>query len=93
MEYIFIWLLFGIVAAAIASGKGRSGCGWFLIGALLGPFSLVVALMPSAEQKDEQKAVAEGVSDEYRKCPMCAEAIRKEAVKCRYCGSEISPVA
>jgi hypothetical protein len=28
---------------------------------------------------------------EFRKCPFCAELIRKEAVKCRFCGSEVAP--
>ena len=29
---IIAWLLFGIVSAVVASNKGRSGCGWFLLG-------------------------------------------------------------
>ncbi len=30
---------------------------------------------------------------ETRKCPWCAESIRVEAIKCRYCGSMIDPNA
>ena len=33
-----IWLLFGILGAWIATTKGRSGCGWFLLCSILGPF-------------------------------------------------------
>lgn len=30
--------------------------------------------------------------DKYRQCPFCAESILAAAIKCRYCGSEISKV-
>ncbi len=47
MEMLILWLLFGIVCAMISTSKGRSGCGWFLLGVLIGPFAIVVAVLPS----------------------------------------------
>ncbi|MCA9753888.1 MAG: hypothetical protein KC591_16945 [Gemmatimonadetes bacterium] len=38
-----VWILFGILGAWIATTKGRSGCGWFLISAFLGPIGLILA--------------------------------------------------
>lgn len=38
-----IWIVFGIIGAWIGTTKGRSGCGWFLISALLGPIGLIIA--------------------------------------------------
>lgn len=93
MEFVIIWLLFGIVAAVIASYRGRSGCGWFLLGVLIGPFSLVVALLPTTEEKLQQQAREQGAAPGYRKCPYCGEAIRQEAIKCRYCQSDVDSLA
>ena len=35
-------------------------------------------------------APAQGGGDELRKCPFCAEWIKKEAIRCRFCHSDLS---
>jgi hypothetical protein len=42
-----LWLLFGILGAWIATTKGRGGCFWFVLCALLGPVGLVLAAVVS----------------------------------------------
>jgi len=37
----------------------------------------------------EDAAVAMGEYGDYRKCPFCAESVRKEAIRCRHCHSEL----
>jgi len=78
MYALLISLLCGIVAGLLAHGKARNALGWFITGCLIGPFALVVVLLPMA--------VKEGVT---RRCPHCLEAVRANATVCRYCQSEL----
>jgi hypothetical protein len=84
---LLIWVLFGVVAAVVATNKGRSGCGWFALGVLLGPFGFILSLVVSRNQPAVEEAALG--SGEMKKCPYCAELIRGEAIKCRYCGSDL----
>lgn len=86
--FVVIWLLFGVVSAVIASSKGRSGCGWFLLGILLGPFGLILALVVGRNTTEVERREIQG--GEMKRCPHCAELIRREAIKCRFCGSDLS---
>lgn len=88
MELVVGWLIFSLVAAWIASSKGRSGFGIFILSLLLSPLvGIIVALVM---QRQEAQVSQGGVSREFWKCPFCAEAVRFEAVKCKHCGSDLS---
>lgn len=81
--------LFGAVSAVVANQKGRSGLAWFVLGVLLSPFGLILALVVTENgQVVEQRHIAKG---RMRKCPHCAEMIRSVAIKCRYCQSDVAP--
>ena len=65
---LVIWLAFGVVGAMIMSGKGRSGCGGFALGVLLGPIGLVLALLlrPSEENEAERQLRIEEIKRRKR---------------------------
>jgi hypothetical protein len=74
--YLVIWLICGIVAAAIASGKGRNVAGWFFggfFGGLIG--IIVIACISNLKQ---ERAYREQLESEQRRL---REQLRQERIK------------
>lgn len=88
---LFAWLGFSLIAGAIAGSKGRSAFGFFLLSIILTPLiGVTAALIISSDAGTlERRGLAEG---HLRKCTACAEPVRREAVKCKHCGSNLQPI-
>ncbi len=75
--YLVAGVAFAVVSGSTAHARGRNTLGWSLAGFLIGPFALVVALLPAMAR--------DGLLQE---CPSCFEVVQAEAQICRYCGFE-----
>lgn len=91
LGFIILWVFLSAVAASIAQGKGRSGAGFFFLSIILSPLIGVIAALVAKPDKVhiENEELWSGSS---KKCPHCAELIKKEAKVCRYCGRELPVV-
>ncbi len=92
LEILTLWIVVAIVAAIVASNKGRSGLGWFLLCVLLTPLAILILLvLPSLKPADPQVVrVIEGGDGQRRvPCPHCAELILPAATVCHFCSREL----
>lgn len=74
--WLIFWVLCGFVAAMIGARKGIGSSG-FVVGFLLGPFGILIALL----SKGDRKA-----------CLYCREWIHKDATVCPRCQREAEPM-
>lgn len=79
MILIVLWLICGIIAAAIGDNKGH-GCLGAILGFVLGPIGILITyVLPNDNIPPEAT----------KKCPFCAEAIMREAKVCKHCGRDL----
>lgn len=83
--WVTVWLvvasLCGVIGGMYSWSKGQSAVGGIVLGFMFGPFGIAyIAVVPRLDDKIAQRSG-------LHQCPQCAEWIRPEAQKCRYCQS------
>ena len=83
----FVHVVSGIACAVIALERGVKAGGWFFLGFLL---NLLAVLFVSIALPNPQQVAEDGIEKgTHKKCDYCAEVVKAEAVKCRYCHSPL----
>lgn len=96
---LFVWLIVGLILAYCARNmaikKGRSYVGWFWATFFIPPAILLLMTLDDSKEKIEYEQARKQKQKEQeqnlqRKCPYCAEYIKKEAKVCKHCGRDIA---
>ena len=93
MEIAVFWFAGAFVVGIIASSKGRSGLGYFLLSIVLSPVlaGILAIALPSLNGPQTVVAVDAATPDTHVKCPDCRELVIRDARKCKHCGTALIP--
>ena len=91
--FVAAWIMLGVGCATIATSKNRTENGWMLLGLAFGIFAfIVIAFLPPCRvvfTKDGNRKLLKTTKPEPEKqCHACAEYIKVQARRCRFCGAD-----
>lgn len=90
MELFLVWVVIAIFTAVIASSRGRSAFGWFLLGMCFSLLAtLLVVALPSRKSADGHTPAPSPAT--HIKCPDCKELVLRDASVCKHCGCRLIP--
>jgi hypothetical protein len=83
MEFLLIWTVLAIVVGIVASNKGRSGFGWFLLSMLISPLlsGLLVLAMSRKGMTAHDQLLFDAMSDEQQQRVIKARSARETPIR------------
>ncbi|MCF6246890.1 MAG: hypothetical protein L3J69_05960 [Desulfobacula sp.] len=83
--FFLTWLALCFIAALIASGRGRSGVGFFFLAFFLSP---LVGILAAIFVKENAIKIKENLAAAVEKesCSFCGEPMKDVQLFCRFCG-------
>ena len=87
---LLFWLAFAVAVGVLASNRGRSGFGWFVLAVLFSPLLAGLFVLVS---RNLATAKAEPTAATHMRCPACREWIQQGATVCRFCGTAVNAEA
>jgi hypothetical protein len=90
MEIFLVWVGFSIAVAVWAGKRGRSAGGWLVLALVLSPL-LAAAFLALADDLSDEAQEKRYSHITHVRCPDCRELVRKDAIKCKHCGTSLAP--
>ncbi|MBA1179535.1 hypothetical protein G7008_03360 [Pseudomonas psychrotolerans] len=89
LSLVFFYLFFCALAAWMAAKRGRSIILYLMMAVIFSPLVSILVLLVAGKSETgmEQKALSNG----FKRCPACAELVRREAKICKHCGTDLGP--
>lgn len=94
MELLVGWVVLAALVGVVAVNRGRSWPGWFLLSVFLSPAIglIAVLVLPNMKTAYAERETRIDPSTHVR-CPECRELVRRDARKCKHCGTALVPQA